>query len=628
MKNISLNFLPFKEQDFGITVYRKVAGSEVDKERFSYYDLANADGTIKKYEISLEKKEGYEEFKLAQYLQTGLIGKNLFRILEIYSKNITGYFIQNPTNEYNRRIHFEIEAHSKGKKCVWVEPYFLKSKNIWGILVGFQFLVSDKFKENGKVKIDKDILIASGSLNSKGYSNTDFYLFKNNHIQYFIKNILPQINKNLPVSIDSSLQTLEGEILKQKQHVFRNKNTSNSAYLGLSKFGPLEEINKELFYHFIFLKEDRDFGVKLLKGLRGETYPNQFAGITSLFKANFSNDNIKGIPLDSFDEDSINREIEVIKNTSTNIIPVIITKDRIDKESDRLYYFLKHKFTSAGIPCQVVTKELIQNENAIKYSLSNIALQIFAKGGGKPWKMVPASKDYLIIGIGQSYNIEKANDTTIVKKSIAYSVLTDSSGIFKDIQILSEGVESDENYYINFVKNIAAIINKAEYKYVTIHVPFRLSKSKILDKVVKLIDSEIELNVLVVNNRTDFFGFDYGNNGLVPFESTYVKVASDEFLIWFEGLQFNNPKITKRFSNPLLIKFWYSNKENWLMDFDLKQNLLQDCINLSGANWRGFKSKQLPVSIFYCERIADFIGKFNDYGFKHIEINNLKPWFL
>ncbi|HLP37088.1 Piwi domain-containing protein [Lacibacter sp.] len=627
MKKIALNFLPFEQQDFGITIFRKIAGAVVDKTKFSYYDFQE-NGVSKKYEISPVNLEGYEEYRLAQYSQVGLVSKSIYENLFQASKSVRGFFILKPNNDYNRRLHFEIEPHPKGKKCMWIEPYFLKSKKLWGVLVGFQFIVSEDFKANNKVKVDKDILIASGSLNSKGYSNADFYLFKHSYIQAFIKNHIPLINYSLSVKLTSDLQFLEGSVLNQKTYVFKNKGESNSAFLGLNRFGPLQEIPGELFFRFIFLKEDRDYGVRLLKGLRGDTFPSQFSGMSTFFKLSFTNERIEGVTLEDFNNETITEQINEIKESGKNIIPIIITKNRLDAESDRLYYFLKHKFTSAGIACQIVTKELLANDNSVKYSLSNIALQIFSKAGGKPWKMVPASKDYLIIGIGQSYSIEMLETKSIVKKSIAYSVLTDSSGLFKDIQVLSEGVESDDNYYANLANNIIRIINSSGYKQVTIHSPVRLSKSKVFEKVIKKIPLDTELNVLVINNKADLFGFDYDNNGLVPFESTYIKLAKDEFLVWFEGLQYNNPKIAKRYSNPLTIKFWFSSNPNWLSDENLKENLLQDCINLSGANWRGFKSKQLPVSIFYCERIAEFISKFNEYKLGHIEINNLKPWFL
>ncbi len=65
-----------------------------------------------------------------------------------------------------------------------------------------------------------------------------------------------------------------------------------------------------------------------------------------------------------------------------------------------------------------------------------------------------------------------------------------------------------------------------------------------------------------------------------------------------------------------------------LKNINFRNKLLQDCINLSGANWRGFKAKQLPVSIFYCQKISEFLTKFEENGYDNIHIDNLKPWFL
>lgn len=629
MRQIHLNFLQFKIQDFGITIFRKKAEPGVFRDGFNYYDLPDETGIITKYEVSVTEVQGYKPFRLPPYMLTGIISKEIYlKICGLINK-ISGLFILNENEQYNRRIYFQLEMHSKGRKCIWIEPYYLKAKNIWGLLIGYKFLVDDKFKLNGKVKQDRDILIASGTLNQKGQSNTDFYLFKHDYLQRFINFFVPQINEHLDVKIDTKLFSLSSDLLKTKEYIFNEGKSANSPYIGLTQHGPLESISQKLNFHFIYRKEDRDFAVALLKGLRGQSFPTTFPGMDKFFEIDLKNENVKGVPVDRLENDAeIEKEILDIKSASVPTIPVIIMDSRKNDTTDRLYFELKHKFTNAGIPCQVVTKDLLQNEYSFKYSLSNIALQIFSKAGGKPWKMKPASNEYLIIGIGQSYNIEKSADGNTIEKNITYSILTDSSGIFKDIQVLSEGIETNKSYYQQLISNIVKLINVSGYKRVTIHSPIRLSKDAILDKVVNQIGSDVELNVLVINNKTDYFGFDYANNGLVPFESTFIKLSNDESIVWFEGLQFNNPKITKRYGNPLLVKYWYSNKENWLHDYRLKEILLQDCINLSGANWRGFKAKQLPVSIFYCQRIAEFIGKFRDYNLDHIEINNLKPWFL
>lgn len=626
MSRIRLNFIALENQEQTFIIYRKKhISTEFDEQSF-FYDLGEGEERHK-YEIRFETTEGFEPFEIHGFHNQHLIAKKIYNdFLASVDKSL--YFVKDASSIHNRKIYFIVGRHPKGRKCVWIEPHFLKSRQVWGLLINYSFVVDNSSDTNFKFKLDKDILIASGTLNQKGLSNFDFYLFKHNYLQIFIRDILPSINQSLEYAFLPELFDVEARQLNTKTYVFGNKMTSNSSFIGLSKNPPLEGIKGQVFYYFLYKKEDRDIAVALLKGLRGDTFPTTFSGMQKLFRVNFSNDIIKGAAIDKFDEAVIDDEIVKIKVLGDNVIPIIITNSKTEEEDDRLYHLLKHKLTNAHIPCQVVTKELVKNEMSIKYSLSNIGLQIFAKAGGKPWKMKPATSEYLIIGIGQSYRVEQTQDGNTVEKNLTYSVLTDSSGLFKDIKVIGEGVEDDENYYEQLVSNIANIINSTNSKKVSIHVPFRISKDKVLDKVVNRINPDVELSVLVINSKNDYFGFDYDKNALVPYESTYVKLSREEFLVWFEGLQYNNPKITKRFGNPLLIKFWYTNKLEIFQNYGYKESLLQDCINLSGANWRGFKAKQMPVSIFYCQRITDFITKFQEYNLDHIDIDNLKPWFL
>jgi hypothetical protein len=628
MSNIHINFFPFADQDFGIEVYRKILVGNDFKDGFEYYDFKDQQGANHKYEISHKPIEGYDRFKLPPFMKIGLIEKSINRSLDQLLQNNTRYFRRTEGSEIlKRRLYIKIEDHPKGKKCMWIEPYFHKNKKIWGILVGYHFLVTENASTHSKYKLDKDILMATGTLNSKGQSNLDFYLFKYQKLEHFINHELSLINAVLQNKIQSTLVVQEGKLLKPKEYVFKNGAINTSPYIGLTKNEPLQLPTTDLEFIFLYKKNERDYAVSLLKGLKGETFPNTFLGFEKMFKVDFSNLKIKGVAVDDFTNEVLDEQVQTILQSGKQIIPVILMPIR-KEENERLYYTIKNKFTNAGIACQVVTKELVVNENSLKYSLGNIALQIFAKGGGIPWKMKPATSEYLIIGLGQSYNIEQNSEGKQIQKNIAYSVLTDSSGIFKDIQILSEGESETENYHTDLVNNISKIITNSGYKKVAIHTPFKVSKSHVFEKVKKQIDESIELAVLVINDKTDLFGFDFQNNGLVPFESTFIKISNHEYLVWFEGLLFNNPKITKRFSNPLKIEFWYTNKPELFENFEYKENLLQDCINLSGANWRGFKAKQLPVSVYYCQRIAEFISKFREYDLSHIEINNLKPWFL
>lgn len=73
------------------------------------------------------------------------------------------------------------------------------------------------------------------------------------------------------------------------------------------------------------------------------------------------------------------------------------------------------------------------------------------------------------------------------------------------------------------------------------------------------------------------------------------------------------------------IQFLNTNNQK---NFD-EQAFLQDILNLSGANWRGFNAKSIPISIYYSQIIARYTEAFENIdGYKEGSISNDKPWFL
>jgi hypothetical protein len=64
------------------------------------------------------------------------------------------------------------------------------------------------------------------------------------------------------------------------------------------------------------------------------------------------------------------------------------------------------------------------------------------------------------------------------------------------------------------------------------------------------------------------------------------------------------------------------------MSQENKLKYLQDSVNLSGANWRGFNAKSVPVSIYYAKLVADFVKEFRDLNLEEIDWESLTPWFL
>jgi len=261
---IKLNFLPFDNQNIPSTIYRQIAeGDRIDG--LHYYSFIEEDGERKQYRIEFNQTEGFEAFELNPSKEHNLIAKKLYHQL-IDTLPSESFFIKR--NDFNnRKIHFPIENHPKGKKCVWVEPYFLKSKALWGLLFDYKFVVETEDDFQGKFQIDKDILIASGTLNAQGNANTDFYLFKHRYLMEFLKKQLPSIQKALGFTVSTELISLESYQLQAKSYLFGNGSNSNSSYMGLSRNVPLKGVNDNAQYYFIYKKDNRDIAVSLLRGL-------------------------------------------------------------------------------------------------------------------------------------------------------------------------------------------------------------------------------------------------------------------------------------------------------------------------------------------------------------------------
>ena len=102
------------------------------------------------------------------------------------------------------------------------------------------------------------------------------------------------------------------------------------------------------------------------------------------------------------------------------------------------------------MPTQVCTLRILEDEESLKWAIGNLALQIFCKAGGKPWKVRPTAEHSLIIGISQSHKCRIVNDRVHVDKYFAFSVLTDSSGLFQQIQVL--GDSQDHSTYISALR--------------------------------------------------------------------------------------------------------------------------------------------------------------------------------
>ena len=424
---------------------------------------------------------------------------------------------------------------------------------------------------------------------------------------------------------------VECQKLKTKNYIFNEGKKINSQFNGISKFGPFSGVKEECMLGFVFRNNEKTLSHELYFALRGERFAT-FKGMEKMFGINLNKDNVIGEGVTEYNKDEIDRIINdiITQANGKKIVPIILVpwnRETASESDSKMYYYMKYNFLKNNIPCQFVGINKIKDDNTFKWIVSGIALQIFTKLGGSPWCLVPSTEKCLIIGIGQAH---RKNKDKGIERYYSYSIQNDSSGLFKDIRILSDNTDHDK--YLNGLSSklkdiIISQIDK--FNSFVIHTSFRLRKDE-MDTIKKTIDSlatnKVDKNFAVMRFNDDHYhmGYDFTNNSLTPYESTLIRISANSYLIWFEGLQYGNSSLKERIGPPIQVFFDYP--KNYQRE-DIF-NYLQDAINLSGANWRGFNAKTMPVSILYARLLSGFLAAFDELNFDEINIENITPWFL
>jgi hypothetical protein len=622
---ISLNFLPIKSLEFSFTVYKK-KWQFTDKrpsKNVRYYSLPedNESENWSKYWIAFEPLKSFNEFNCPSTLNPYITIEYLYRqAFNFISTNHPDLILDINEKFNSRRIHLIFEKHSLGTQSVWVEPYYLKANQEFGFLTDFHF------HSNKIGPLSKEELRLSYSLNQYYRANNDYHQNKYDAISKVISSVLQKIfiraqEQNLTIS--TKFRKVHSDFLQVKEYNFGNNSCGNSQFNGLKNNPPFQELQKEVHFFYIFKDDHIDLARDLVFALQGKSYQYTFPGTEQMFSFKMHKENQSRIPIKDFSENEIKRTSEEIISKKKAVAFAIFLFP--ETESD-FYYRLKNKLLSNHILSQAIHVETIRNKSGLKWSISSIGLQIFSKAGGIPWRVTPSHQECLIIGIGKSH---KRNDNGQIEKFYAYSVLIDSSGEYLEMNTLANDVNED-NYLKSLGNNLKNVIeNKSsDYRHIVLHVPYKVQQTELnrFLGIIKECDDSLTFSVIKINDNSKYFGYNEETNSLIPYESTFIKLSRSEYLIWTEGLNYNSKKVNKRYANPLHIEFCYPDIE----DLEEEQNnmYLQDILNLSGASWRGFNAKSMPISIFYPKRISKFIAEFQTRNLPEVEFENLPPWFL
>lgn len=633
--NISLSYLELTNSDFEFPVFRKSYNDEKKADGIYKYNLPTALGDDRDtYAVSFTELQGYALYLAKATDNINMTKKWLMKALtekakRIYSNSVFfvgKYFVPN--------ISFVISSHKEGQRLIQIEPYYLEATKSFGIILDYKFKPFHGYEKTRQEKI------LSLSLAPDGSKNKNYYSDKLRYVKNFIDKMVPQLFpievENIVINVKRTLTDMPSFQLNEKTYVFKN-GESQIQFQGIKEYNPLKNNVGNPLYIFIFEKSKVNTSRQLVRALRGQLY-STFSGMENMFGVPFNNENTLSIVVDDYSIASLKSiELQLNKIIDTypysNIVGIFagIERDFDTGKNYSPYYTVKSYFLKRGLAIQAVTIDQALKKDGFKWSISGIALQIFVKLGGVPWKVKPQNKNCLIFGISSAHITDDSNNTA---KYFAYSLCFDSSGLYKRLNIL--GKSNDKGSYIKQLSEQIQIHLRDDLddtiEKCVIHIPFKLKREEmkcIEDSInaAKQTHQKIAFTVIKININNKFFGYSHYNS-YIPLAGSCLQLGKRAYLVWFEGLQQGKTQVVsvQNISNPVYIEFMYGTE---LKDEDAK-SYLQDIINLSGANWRGFNAKHEPVSTLYPELIAKFAGKFDQYGL-NLDIGDSameKVWFI
>ena len=532
-------------------------------------------------------------------------------------------------HDFRRCVEVLMAAYPEGKQVISLEPYLLHSRRKFGFLVEFRFHPTPEHYGTRRAQE------LSLSLDKNGKKNPNYYADQYSYITAYVRKLHHKIFPlTVPggqeVAVEPKLLQLNPTMLDAKNYIIGDGGESNSQFMGIKQSGPLKQ-PQDTHLYFIYRPEDRPLSHDLFRALRGDTF-GTFPGMQRMFEVPMSKENVNGTAISAFDA----REIERIRDrvlmdaAGRNVVSIVLTPfSRHDAPEDNsAYWHLKHAFLSKRMPIQVVATETVADRDKLKWSVASIGLQVFAKLGGTPWKVRPRTEGCLIVGIGQAHRKSKGH----IERFFAYSVLTDSSGVFEEVKVLAD-TQGEADYMRSFSAKLREIFTdySSRFSTIVVHSTFAIRSREFESIASALEEQQIQQEQpgafvsMKFNRDSKFFGFAVDHNSLVPHESTVIPLSRNEYLVWFEGLQYGQPVLREMVRGPVHIQFTYPREG---LTRDQKKAYLQDAINLSGANWRGFNAKSLPISVSYAKLIADHLKGFDNQGLSAVDVGILKPWFL
>jgi len=306
-----------------------------------------------------------------------------------------------------------------------------------------------------------------------------------------------------------------------------------------------------------------------------------------------------------------------------------------------VYYKLK-SYLIKNVPSQFLRYDVLRKRD-LGYYTDNLLVQFISKLGGKPWvlNMDLEKGSDILIGTGAT-RIDNENlfcFAMVFKK--------DGTMLWNEISPIVR-----REKYLTYLKDT---IEKAVKGFkednpdwpvgrLTLHISgkrpkIRDGETKVLEDTIEelkeqdLIAYGVKFAILHLNESHPYWIMGDPDNRYHPYEGIKVKLSSKRYLIALSqpsqrrnGLEMVTP------IKPLSVEIV---SHNWISDefYQSAHEILDEIYYLSKMNWRGFRGRNLPVTVNYPKLVARIIAKVNRYSGSLINTEDNRtlqttPWFL
>jgi len=412
--------------------------------------------------------------------------------------------------------------------------------------------------------------------------------------------------------------------------------TNVQAYHGLRQYGPFDSSRVDLPDHsilFVFPESLRLLARKLVMALR-DGY-RTFPGFGQMFRVPFTNNHVESLVIQgNFSSPSAaaaSYREEIARWNSASYLndpklALVLVPHSERWETDRPYYEAKASFARLGIPTQMVTAELLQNDREFAWSVANIALAVFAKLGGVPWVVdSPADDHDLIIGIGRA-DIRKDNDS---RRIFGYALSFTSNGVYR--QTWSFTPAADEETYLERLEEAvtSALTSTRDadepFRRLVVHLGKKTGRREATAAKNAMTKAGVTLPLALMRlDDSSLYDIADGRaDTLAPPKGIAVRLSGRQMLLQSEGVS-----ATGAPSGPLLIEL---DERSDVGPKDLDE-LVSQTFRLAHANWRAFNARSQPVTLVYGELLARLVGYLEEVATWDPTLlrNDLRdrPWFL